>query len=95
MSHDHINLRTKLSVKVDFGACSLKQALFKFVRKENKILLHKLCKNYILVLKTWHLLIISHISKTLLIIRKNICLAPFFWALPIFRIFETNISEWR
>jgi len=43
MSHDHINLRTKLSVKVDFGACSLKQALFKFVRKEYKILLHKLC----------------------------------------------------
>ncbi len=43
MSHDHINLRTKLSVKVDFGACSLKQALFKFVQKEYKILLHKLC----------------------------------------------------
>jgi len=52
MSHYHINLRAKLSFKADFGACSLKQALFKFVRKEYKILLHKLCKNYILALKT-------------------------------------------
>ncbi len=52
MSHDHINLRTKLSVKIDPEACSLKQALFEFVRKEYKILLHKLFKIYILVLKT-------------------------------------------